>query len=179
MHPHDPPLVPVDLDTTEYHTALALPERLVLLRHRRDPKNEADEVQTECCNDLEHLVLGIFVLGELVLGGSEAFLAHENGSRDGREDERVEKTEGEGLVLLWDHGSQEGREHREDNDAGLCSLHDLEAARHILTKVEEVHVRAAPLWRCKRSKSDGYRKSAAAPDMQRPYCGGWLFTGRT
>jgi len=140
VHPHDPPLVPVDLDTTEYHTTLALPERLLLLRHRCDPKNEADEVQTECCNDLEHLVLDIFVLGEQVLGGCEAFLANENGSRDGREDERVEKTESEGLVLLWDDGSQKCRNHREDDNAGLRSLRDLEAARHILTKVEEVHV---------------------------------------
>jgi hypothetical protein len=146
VHPHDPSLVPVDLDTTEYHTALALPKRLLLLGHRCNPKNEADEVHAKCSDDLEHLVLDIFILGEQVLGGSEAFLAHENGSRDGREDERVEKTEGEGLVLLRDDGSQESRNHREDDDAGLCSLHDLEATRRILTKDEEVHVRATVFW---------------------------------
>jgi len=35
------------------------------------------------------------------------------------------------------------------------------------------------VWRYTRPKSDGFRKSAAAPDMERLYGGGWLFTGRT
>jgi hypothetical protein len=139
VHPHDPTLVLVDLDTAKNSAVLARPERLLLLGCRRQPCNETDKVQREGRGHLIQLVLGIFVLGKQVFGGSELFLAHKDRSSDGREDERVQKTKGKGLVLLWDDGSQKGRNHREEDDADLSDLHNLEAARGIIGKADELH----------------------------------------
>lgn len=108
VNPHDPSLVPVDLDTAKNQARFALPERLLLTGARRDPGNESNKVQAERSHDLEDLVFDVLLLGKRAGACEHLLLADEDRGRDGREDERVKETEGKGLVLLRDDGGQDG-----------------------------------------------------------------------
>jgi hypothetical protein len=139
VDPKDPSLVPIDLDTAQDQTRLARLKRPLLLGARRDPHDESNKGQSECSDHLEDLVLNVLLLCKGA-GASECLLlAEKEGSRHGHENERVKETEGECLVLLRDDGSQNGGDGCEGDDAGLRDLQDLEAARRIFGKGEELH----------------------------------------
>jgi hypothetical protein len=139
VHPQDPSLVPVDFDTSKPQSLLTGPLRAALLGGGRQERNETDNVQANSRDHLQELVLDKLVLAERILVGSLLFLADEDRGRDGGEDERVQKTKGEGLVLLWDHGRQEGGEHRQENHADLGNVEALEAWRRIVRETDELH----------------------------------------
>jgi hypothetical protein len=128
IQPDNPPLVSVDLDTTNPHSTLAF-LLLIIATCAGQKCHESKHVQARGRGHFVQLVLGIFVLGKSASLGGSLFFAYEDGCCDGREDERVEETEREDLVLLWDHGSKKGGENREADDAQLRNLKALETGR--------------------------------------------------
>lgn len=128
IQPHNPALVPVDLDSTNPHPLLAF-FPLIVSTTAGQEQHKSNNRQARSRGHLVQLVLGIFILGKSAgLCGSLLF-AYDDGCCNGREDERVEETERESFVLLWDHSSEEGGENRETDDAKLRNLKGLETRR--------------------------------------------------
>jgi hypothetical protein len=123
----------VDLDTV-HDQAVLVATQLGITTWRDSKPNESDEVHHEASRDLPELVLGILVLGQDTSGASLLLLVDEDRGRDAGEDQAIEQRERESLVLVRDHGGEEGVDDGQTDDAELADLQALKAGRRIRRK---------------------------------------------